>query len=580
MSKRQALEPLEDTLDAPSPAPKRARIDDEVESPDPVNGATNNGRLMSPRAQDRDKLDILGADKEEHDELIEAGADIDDEDESAVGIPKRQTAPDQGYEDLYLDTINRKVLDFDFEKQCSVTLANINIYACLVCGKYFKGRGPNTQAYFHALDRNHHVYINMETKKVYVLPEGYEVQSKSLDDIKFVVDPRLGRTEVLRLDKDKKVSWDLLNKEYIPGFVGMNNIKANDYFNVVVQMLAHVSPLRNYFMLQDLSNRSQLAQRFSTLVRKIWNPRAFKSHVSPHELLQEIASRSSKHFTLTHQADPVEFLVWFLDHLHRDVRGSKQKSNSSIVQNVFQGNVKIESQEITARAEPGDRLRFEDAAVKTTISKFMILALDLPPAPLFQDALEKNVIPQVPLTTILGKFNRSTSETEEFYLTRVLDKYNGIQAQEKMKDRVRYRLLHPLPPYLIFHIKRFSRNKFISERNPTIVTFQTEALNMSPYVEPDAAHPPGEPIWYDLVANVTHEAVKKKDDSVTTEQETKVWRVQLRDWSRDEWWGIQDLFVQQERRETLFTKEAVLQVWRARNPTAGVPADTKGKGKA
>lgn len=41
--------------------------------------------------------------------------------------------------DLYLDTINRHMLDFDFEKVCSVSMSNINIYACLVCGNYFQG---------------------------------------------------------------------------------------------------------------------------------------------------------------------------------------------------------------------------------------------------------------------------------------------------------------------------------------------------------------------------------------------------------------------------------------------------------
>ena len=40
----------------------------------------------------------------------------------------------------YLDTINRGVLDFDFEKLCSISLSKINVYACLVCGKYFQGR--------------------------------------------------------------------------------------------------------------------------------------------------------------------------------------------------------------------------------------------------------------------------------------------------------------------------------------------------------------------------------------------------------------------------------------------------------
>lgn len=566
MGKRQASESLEELIAADSPASKRARVD-EAEDSEPVNGnSASNGHLMSPCPEDREKLDTLGAAEEEHAELEEAGTTLEvaldeDEEESAVAAPQRQQAPVEGYTDLYLDTINRNVLDFDFEKLCSVTLSNINVYACLVCGKYYQGRGPKSQAYFHALEEGHHVYVNMETKKVYVLPEGYEVKSKSLDDIKFVVDPRLTRNEVARLDKEQKTAWDLSGRKYIPGFVGMNNIKANDYFNVIIHALAHVVPLRNFSMLEDISSRPQLAQRFSILVRKIWNPRAFKAHVSPHELLQEIALRSSKRFTLTAQSDPVEFLSWFLNNLHLSLGGSKTKPGSSIIQRVFQGTLKIESQQITARADAGDRLRFEDAAVQTELSRYLILTLDLPPAPLFQDALDKNIIPQVPLTAILSK-------------------YDGLRAQERLNTRVRYRLLHPLPPYLLFHIKRFSRNKFVAERNPTIVTFPVRSLDMSPYVEPNPSlYPPGEPIWYDLVANITHEAVRTRDDSVEGEQESKVWRVQLRDRSREEWWEVQDLFVERERAETLFTKESYVQVWERRRGVGG-NTNSKGKGKA
>ena len=31
-------------------------------------------------------------------------------------------------------------LDFDFEKCCSVSLSPVNVYVCLVCGKYFQVR--------------------------------------------------------------------------------------------------------------------------------------------------------------------------------------------------------------------------------------------------------------------------------------------------------------------------------------------------------------------------------------------------------------------------------------------------------
>jgi len=84
-----------------------------------------------------------------------------------------------------------QVLDFDFEKFCSVSLSNLNVYACLVCGKYYQGRGKKSHAYTHSLEAGHHVYINLRTEKVYCLPDGYEINDPSLDDIRNVLNPRL-----------------------------------------------------------------------------------------------------------------------------------------------------------------------------------------------------------------------------------------------------------------------------------------------------------------------------------------------------------------------------------------------------
>jgi U4/U6.U5 tri-snRNP-associated protein 2 len=531
MAKRPAESSLEDSI-TDSPASKRARVqdvpDEDLPPPPPA---------VAAQAEKNGHANGDGMDEEEDD---------GEENEQKMS---RQAAPTAGYSDLYLDTISRTRLDFDFEKLCSVTLSNINVYACLVCGKYFSGRGPKTPAYFHALEEGHHVYINMETKKVWVLPEGYEVKNKSLDDIKVVCDPRFSSEEVRALDKAPKPAWDLLGKKYIPGFVGLNNIKANDYLNVVVQALSHVAPLRNFLMLEDLSSRPQLVQRFSIMVRKIWNPKAFKSHVSPHELIQEIALKSNKKFLLTEQADPVDFLSWFLNNLHLALGGSKTKPQSSLIQKIFQGSLRIESQSISARADAGDRLRFEDAGViKSQSSPFTILTLDLPPAPLFQDDVEKNIIPQVPLTTILNK-------------------YNGTVAQERLNTRIRYRLMHPLPPYLIMHVKRFQSNKFLqSQRNPTIVTFNPRSLDMSPYVEPNPKlHPLDEPLVYDLVANVTYEGVKVRDDSVEGEAERKVWKCQVKEGSAEGgWWEMQDLWVEKVQADLLATKESYVMVWERR----------------
>ncbi|KKA29591.1 hypothetical protein TD95_003465 [Thielaviopsis punctulata] len=527
-AKRSAEEALEDLNSVNSPASKRSRFDSHD---------------FQPESSIAPPTPLRSDEKANADENPDAESDQED----VPAAPLRQSAPTAGYDDLYLDTINRTILDFDFEKLCSVTLSNINVYACLVCGKYFQGRGPKSHAYFHALDEDHHVFINMRTQKVYVLPEGYEVTSKSLDDIKFVSSPQYARAEVAALDRKPATSWTYGGaKSYTPGFVGMNNIKQNDYVNVVVQALAHVPPLRNFFLLQDVSKRSELVQRYSLLVRKVWNPRAFKAHVSPHELLQEVALQSNKRFTLTTQADPVDFLSWFLNTMHVGLGGSKTRPGSSVIQQAFQGRMRVESQAISARADAGDRLRFEEATeVKTDIVRFLLLTLDLPPAPLFQDELEKNIIPQVPLTTILKK-------------------YNGVTAQEQLAHRKRYKLLHPLPPYLMFHVKRFSQNKFVSERNPTIVTFEEQGLDMSPFVEADAGHPAGSPIYYDLVANIVHEAVRAKDDVADSGEEIKTWKVQVKDRARGEWIVCQDLYVEKVQSELLFSGESYVQIWERR----------------
>jgi hypothetical protein len=64
------------------------------------------------------------------------------------------------------------------------------VYACLVCGKYYQGRGLKSHAYTHSLEAGHHVFINLQTEKVYCLPDGYEINDPSLEDIRHVLNPR------------------------------------------------------------------------------------------------------------------------------------------------------------------------------------------------------------------------------------------------------------------------------------------------------------------------------------------------------------------------------------------------------
>ena len=111
-------------------------------------------------------------------------------DAARLAAERRERAARSSRECPYLDTVNRSLLDFDFEKCCSVSLVPHNVYACLVCGKYFQGRGPSTHAYVHALEATHHVFMNLDTGRVYCLPDMYEVVDASLDDIRHVLNPK------------------------------------------------------------------------------------------------------------------------------------------------------------------------------------------------------------------------------------------------------------------------------------------------------------------------------------------------------------------------------------------------------
>ena len=71
------------------------------------------------------------------------------------------------------------------------------------------------------------------------------------------------------------------------------------------------------------------------------------------------------------------------------------------------------------------------------------------------------------------------------------------------------------------------------------------------------SHPP---TVYDLIANVTHESAA----GTTRDKESTVWKVHLRAGSgggdHEQWFQIQDLIVDEIRKEMIFLGETVLQV--------------------
>jgi U4/U6.U5 tri-snRNP-associated protein 2 len=57
-----------------------------------------------------------------------------------------------------------------------------------------------------------------------------------LDDIKYVLNPTFDKELIKNLDLSSKLSRAIDGTMYLPGIVGLNNIKENDYCNVVLQV--------------------------------------------------------------------------------------------------------------------------------------------------------------------------------------------------------------------------------------------------------------------------------------------------------------------------------------------------------
>lgn len=62
------------------------------------------------------------------------------------------------------------------------------------------------------------------------------ILDSSLDDIKYVLNPTFTEPHIKNLDSSTKLSRAIDGSLYMPGIVGLNNIKANDYCNVVLQV--------------------------------------------------------------------------------------------------------------------------------------------------------------------------------------------------------------------------------------------------------------------------------------------------------------------------------------------------------
>lgn len=428
----------------------------------------------------------------------------------------------------YLDTIDLAALDFDFEKKCSSSLSPVHVYACLCCGKYFSGRGKSTRAYDHSLEESHHVFMRLADGSTWCLPDGYAVgENATLRRIRDVLRPAYDAKYVNECVDACAPMWrrGLDGVEFLVGVTGLNNVggtsdAAATGANAVVQALNRVAPLRRAMLLLkddedgELPRCGPLTRAFSDLTKKIWNAKNFKGHSSPHEFSRAVRDAMKKR-SVKSSDDALDFLRFFLNELKREefANGASESASESLV-GTFQGEVEVVSRDVAnANAAP--------SSTTSKTSPFLMLSMDLPAAPLFQDVMEKKIIPQVSLERQL------------------LKKFDGSK----------YRITK-LPEHLIVTYSRFAKNNFFVEKNPTIVTFPVRGLNLADHIPV----PANEPATYDLIANIVHDGTPDKGS----------YRAFVYHASDKNWYETQDLRVVEVLPQQVSLTETYVQIYQRR----------------
>lgn len=131
--------------------------------------------------------------------------------------------------------------------------------------------------------------------------DNYEVVDQSLKPIKDALRPTFTEDMIRNLDQNQVLAQDAFGVSYLPGrslcgiasawskywlqmlgFIGLNNLKRTDYISVVVHALAHIPPLRDFFLLTsntNITHKSSFLLRFGELLCKIWSPYNIKNTV-------------------------------------------------------------------------------------------------------------------------------------------------------------------------------------------------------------------------------------------------------------------------------------------------------------
>jgi len=252
-------------------------------------------------------------------------------------------------------------------------------------------------------------------------------------------------------------------------------------------------------------------------------------------MLQAVVSCSKKRFQFTTQGDPIEFVSWFLNSLHLTLNGTKKKK-STVIYKTFQGEMKQWARKLPATIEGQTAIDETEYPTTESSAPFLFLTMDIPASPLFKDQLEQNAIPQVPMLSLLQKFNGTQEKEYKTYHDTTLKRFSLVK----------------LPNYLILFVKRFNNNTFFVEKNPTIVNFPVKGLDMADFLTPEAREEHTDTV-YNLVANITHEG--------EAGQGKGTYSLHVLHKGSKQWFDLQDLHVKEILPPMITLSESYIQIW-------------------
>ena len=138
-------------------------------------------------------------------------------------------------------------------------------------------------------------------------------------------------------------------------------------------------------------------------------------------------------------------------------------------------------------------------------------------------------------------------------LYNILSKFNGIEEKEykTYKDNFlkKFELIQ-LPRFIILYIKRFTKNTFFVEKNPTIVNFPVKSIEFGDLLSEEVKAKHTEGTTYDLMANIVHDG----------KPEGGSYKVHVLHKGSGKWYEMADLYCQEILPQMITLTEAYIQV--------------------